>query len=145
MYGQANWASLFLIPFNLRRIVLCCAIQGSVQMTGVSAIQYYAPTIFAQIGLSAGNTLLYQAINSIIVLIAQDLCVLIVAYIGRRWTLIRANTGCECMFTFSCILLTPSPNTKYHNLGHTRLIQSFHIYLEFYLQYLCRSFTVGYT
>ncbi|CUM57875.1 unnamed protein product [Debaryomyces tyrocola] len=112
IHGQTSWASLFLIPSNLRRIFLCCAIQGSVQMTGVSAIQYYAPTIFAQIGLSAGKSLLYQAINSIIALIAQALCIATVDYTGRRWTLIGANIGCGCMFIVSCILLALFPPYK---------------------------------
>lgn len=112
MHGQTNWGSLFLIPSNLRRIVLCCAIQGSVQMTGVSAIQYYAPTIFAQIGLTPGKTLLYQAINSIIALIGQALCILTIDYTGRRWTLIGANVGCGCMFIVSCILLARFPPYK---------------------------------
>jgi hypothetical protein len=34
---------LFKNKSSFRRLVLVCAIQASVQMTGVSAIQYYSP------------------------------------------------------------------------------------------------------
>lgn len=35
---------------SFRRLFLCCALQASVQMTGVSAIQYYSVTIYGKIG-----------------------------------------------------------------------------------------------
>jgi len=60
-------------------------------MTGVSFIQYYAPSIFKQIGISTSTTLLLQAINSIIALIAQLFCVLFIDRFGRRWVIILGN------------------------------------------------------
>ena len=63
---------------SFRRLFLACALQASVQMTGVSAIQYYSVTIFAQIGISGDNALKYQAINSILALIAQAMCMALI-------------------------------------------------------------------
>ena len=41
-----SYKELFTNRSSFRRLLLVCAIQASVQMTGVSAIQYYSPTIF---------------------------------------------------------------------------------------------------
>jgi hypothetical protein len=61
-----SYVELFKNISNFRRILLACAVQASTQMTGVSAIQYFSPAIFAQIGISADKTLLYQGVNSIL-------------------------------------------------------------------------------
>jgi hypothetical protein len=57
-------------------------------MTGVSAIQYYSVTIYGQIGIDPDKAFRYQAINSVIALIAQLLCICFIDRFGRRWTLI---------------------------------------------------------
>jgi hypothetical protein len=62
-------------------------------MTGVSAIQYFSVDIFAQIGIGTTRTLQMQAINSVIALVAQFLCVVLVDRLGRRWPLIFGNLG----------------------------------------------------
>lgn len=46
----SSWKQLIESKSNFRRVFLCVALQGSVQMTGVSAIQYFSPVIFGQIG-----------------------------------------------------------------------------------------------
>ncbi|KAK3669660.1 hypothetical protein LTR78_010477 [Recurvomyces mirabilis] len=71
-----SYAELFANRSSLRRLFLACALQAACQMTGVSAIQYYSPVIFAQIGIPTGKTLQYQGINSIIALVAQFLCIM---------------------------------------------------------------------
>jgi hypothetical protein len=40
---DGGWAEIFLDKTNLRKLMLGITLQFSVQMTGVSAIQYYAP------------------------------------------------------------------------------------------------------
>ena len=40
-----SYTELFTSRSNFRRLLICCALQASIQMTGVSAIQYYSPTI----------------------------------------------------------------------------------------------------
>ncbi|KAF3919335.1 hypothetical protein ABW21_db0202748 [Orbilia brochopaga] len=76
---------------NFKRLFLAVSVQGSIQMTGVSFIQYYAPSIFKEIGISTSTTLLLQAVNSIIALIAQFCCILFIDRLGRRWVLIVGN------------------------------------------------------
>lgn len=78
-------------------------------MTGVSAIQYFSVTIFAQIGISADDALKYQAINSILALIAQAACMLLIDKFGRRPTLIIGNLVNCVMFIIATILLAIFP------------------------------------
>jgi len=90
-HAAKRWVELVKDKINFKRVFIAVSVQGSIQMTGVSFIQYYAPSIFAQIGISTSTTLLLQAINSIIALIAQALCILLIDYLGRRWVLIYGN------------------------------------------------------
>ncbi|KAK9454983.1 general substrate transporter [Dipodascopsis uninucleata] len=113
--NRASWRELFTVRSNFRRLFLSVAIQASIQMTGVSAIQYYSTTIFAQIGLSTGRTLLFQAINSIIALIGQAICILVIDLTGRRWPLIWANLGNCATFIAACILLAVYPPSRPNN------------------------------
>ncbi|KAJ5135818.1 Major facilitator superfamily domain general substrate transporter [Penicillium bovifimosum] len=103
---------------SFRRLFLCCALQASVQMTGVSAIQYYSPDIYGQIGISDEDTLKYQAINSIIALIAQFLCMMFIDRFGRRWTLIGGNLGNMVTFIVATILLAKFPPTTSNSGAH---------------------------
>ncbi|KAF2724009.1 general substrate transporter [Polychaeton citri CBS 116435] len=104
-----SYAELFTNRSSFRRLFLATAIQASVQMTGVSAIQYYSPEIFEQIGIPGDKTLLYQGISSFIALAAQFCCILFIDYTGRRWAMIGGNLGnCVC-FIISTILLAKFP------------------------------------
>lgn len=69
---------------NLRRTILVMAVQAGCQMTGVSAIQYFSPQIFAQIGISTSLSLLFQAVNAIIAFLGTTVCILTVDSVGRR-------------------------------------------------------------
>ena len=44
-----SYFELFQSRSSFRRLLLCCALQASIQMTGVSAIQYYSVTIYGKI------------------------------------------------------------------------------------------------
>src|ERR1700754_1311459 len=92
-FEAKSYLELFRSKSTFRRLFLCCALQASVQMTGVSAIQYYSPIIFGKMGISTDDTLKYQGISSIIALIAQFLCILFIDHTGRRWPLILGNLG----------------------------------------------------
>ncbi|PYI03290.1 glucose transporter [Aspergillus sclerotiicarbonarius CBS 121057] len=113
-----SYKELFTSRSSFRRLFLCCALQASVQMTGVSAIQYYSVTIYAQIGISGDETLRYQAINSIIALIAQFLCILFIDRFGRRWSLIWGNLGNMVTFIIACILLAQFPPETNNSGAH---------------------------
>jgi Na+/melibiose symporter-like transporter len=92
-----------------RRLFLACALQASVQMTGVSAIQYYSVEIYGKMGIKGDDTLKYQAISSIIALIAQFLCMCFIDRFGRRWPLILGNLGNMVTFIISTIMLAVFP------------------------------------
>ena len=81
---QKTYWDLFRDWPNLRRTILVMAIQASCQMTGVSAIQYFAPQIFAQLGIPTSETLLLQAVNAIIAFLGTSVCILIIDSVGRR-------------------------------------------------------------
>ncbi|CAG8886208.1 unnamed protein product [Penicillium egyptiacum] len=113
-----SYAELFTNRSSFRRLFLCCALQASGQMTGVSAIQYYSPQIYSQIGIANDDTLKYQAINSIIALIAQFLCMMYIDRFGRRWTLIIGNLGNMVTFIVATILLAQFPPSTNNNGAH---------------------------
>jgi sugar porter (SP) family MFS transporter len=104
-----SYKELFTDKSCFRRLFLACAIQASVQMTGVSAIQYYSVTIYELMGIKGDDTLKYQAISSVIALVAQFLCILFIDNFGRRWTLIFGNLGNMVTFIIATILLAKFP------------------------------------
>jgi sugar porter (SP) family MFS transporter len=108
-HEAASYKELFTDRSCFRRLFLACAIQGSIQMTGVSAIQYYSVTIYGLMGIKGDDTLKYQAISSVIALIAQFLCLLFIDKFGRRWTLIFGNLGNMVTFIIATILLAKFP------------------------------------
>ncbi|XDG04525.1 hypothetical protein ABKA04_004140 [Annulohypoxylon sp. FPYF3050] len=112
-----SYMELFTNISAFRRLFLACSIQAATQMTGVSAIQYFSVSIFAQIGISADDALKYQAINSILALIAQAMCMLLIDKFGRRPTLIVGNLVNCVMFVIATILLAKFPPST--NSGST--------------------------
>lgn len=104
-----SWTELFTDKSSFRRLFLACSIQASIQMTGVSAIQYYSVTIYGLMGIEGDDTLKYQAISSVIALVAQFLCILLIDRFGRRWPLILGNLGNMVTFIIATILLAKFP------------------------------------
>jgi hypothetical protein len=86
--------------------------------TGVSAIQYFSPAIFAQIGISAGQTLLYQGINSILGELAQAIFFFLIDRVGRRPLQIGGNLACALAFIIGAALLAEYPPTSTNNAAH---------------------------
>ncbi|KAN0099283.1 general substrate transporter [Hyaloscypha variabilis] len=104
-----SYKELFTSVPAFRRVLLCAALQASIQMTGVSAIQYYSTVIFAKIGISSAQTLRYQAINSVIALLGEFSCIMLIDRLGRRWPLILGNLGNMVTFIWATILLAKFP------------------------------------
>ncbi|KAL1984801.1 hypothetical protein VTN96DRAFT_8645 [Rasamsonia emersonii] len=104
-----SYTELFTSWPAFRRLFLCCALQASVQLTGVSAIQYYSVEIFNQIGIKGDDTLRYQAINTVIALVGEFCCMMLIDRFGRRWPLIIGNLGNMVTFIIACILLALFP------------------------------------
>ncbi|TAQ87826.1 hypothetical protein B7494_g3861 [Chlorociboria aeruginascens] len=112
-----SYMELFTNQSSFRRLFIACALQASVQMTGISAIQYYSVQIYGQIGIDATGTLKYQAINNIIALIGEACCVLFVDRLGRRRPLIIGNLVNMVFFLIACILIAKFPPGSTHNHG----------------------------
>ncbi|PPJ52536.1 hypothetical protein CBER1_10174 [Cercospora berteroae] len=110
-----SYAELFTNKSSFRRLLLAVSIQASVQMTGVSAIQYYSPAIFEQMGIPGSDTLKYQGISSVIAIVAQFCCILFIDYTGRRWAMIGGNIGNCITFIIATILLAKFPPGQTNN------------------------------
>jgi MFS family permease len=78
--------------------------------------RYYSVTIYGKMGIDGDETLRYQAINSVIALVGQFLCILFIDHFGRRWTLILGNLGNMVTFIIACILLALFP-PEANNIG----------------------------
>ncbi|TLD27200.1 hypothetical protein PspLS_04616 [Pyricularia sp. CBS 133598] len=104
-----SYMELFRDRSCLRRLWLAASIQASVQMTGVSSIQYYSVAIFAKMGISGSDTLKYQGISGIWALVAQALCMAFVDRLGRRWPLILGNVFNCISFIITTALLASFP------------------------------------
>ncbi|KAJ3516219.1 hypothetical protein NM208_g14871 [Fusarium decemcellulare] len=100
---------LFTDKSCFRRLFLAVAIQASVQMTGVSAIQYYSVAIYAKIGIAGDETLRYQMISSVIALVAQFTCMVLIDKTGRRKPLIGGNLFNSLTFIIATVLLAKFP------------------------------------
>ncbi|KIY45595.1 quinate permease [Fistulina hepatica ATCC 64428] len=81
---------MFVIPRNRRRLIFAAILQVYQQMTGTNAINYYAPSIFASVGVSSTTaTLFTTGLYGIVKVVTTLLYVLfIVDNVGRRRPLI---------------------------------------------------------
>ncbi|KAL3456172.1 general substrate transporter [Aspergillus heterothallicus] len=120
--GAKSYKELFANRANTRRIIIACACQASAQMTGVSAIQYFSPAIFAQIGISTSQTLLYQGINSVIGELAQFIFFFLIDRVGRRPLQIGGNIACGIAFTIGAALMAVYPPESSNSSAHWAFI-----------------------
>ncbi|EPQ25763.1 uncharacterized protein PFL1_06630 [Pseudozyma flocculosa PF-1] len=109
--SRSAWSEIFGDVQSIRKIMIGIILQFSVQMTGVSAIQYYSPQIFSNFGFSNQRTFLFQAIASIFALVGEGLCVGFVDKVGRRWPLIICNMGTGLVFIVAAALQANYPST----------------------------------
>ena len=87
-------------------------------MTGVSAIQYFSPQIFAQIGISTSLALLLSAVNAIIAFLGTTVCILTIDKVGRRPLEIY---GCLCLcvtFIINAAIIKVFPTTSKDTGAH---------------------------
>lgn len=95
-----GWGQIFHNPQNFRRVMLGVILQFSVQMTGVSFLQYYAPRIFAKVGFSTETTLLLGAAGGFPNMASQFAVVMLVDKLGRRRPLIVCNAISGFLYIF---------------------------------------------
>ena len=107
---------------NLRRTILVMMIQASCQMTGVSAIQYFSPQIFAQIGIATGTTLLLQAVNAIIAFLGTSVCIVVIDNVGRRPLEIYGAITMSVTFIINAALIKSFPATSTNTGAHWAFI-----------------------
>ncbi|KAE9407033.1 general substrate transporter [Gymnopus androsaceus JB14] len=103
-HAAKSYAELFRTRANTRRIILACACQASAQMTGVSAIQYFSPAIFAQIE------------------VAQFIFFFLIDRVGRRPLQIGGNLACAVAFVIGAALLAEFPPTSSNSAAHWSFI-----------------------
>ena len=114
----SGWSEIFGSTQNMRKVAIGVILQFSVQMTGVAAIQYYAPEIFKVFGYTNSKIFLLQSINSIIALIGEGACVLFVDKLGRRWPLIVCNAMAGACFAVATALQARFPADGPHFNKH---------------------------
>jgi sugar porter (SP) family MFS transporter len=118
----AKWSRFVTDKQAFRKVMIGIILQFSVQMTGVSALQYYAPAIFKGFGFGTEQTLLLQSINSIIAIIGEISCIVFVDRLGRRLPLIWCNMAVGSTFIVVLILqaLYPPTDASVFNVGAGR-------------------------
>ncbi|GKT47530.1 putative quinate permease [Colletotrichum spaethianum] len=95
----ATWMSLqremWLVPSNRKRAIISILLMFFQQMTGTNAINYYAPQIFASLGVEGTqNELFATGIYGLVKLIAVAVFLLFVAdSLGRRRSLLWTGIG----------------------------------------------------
>ncbi|GAM91526.1 hypothetical protein ANO11243_095780 [Dothideomycetidae sp. 11243] len=106
--GASGYKELFTNRSCFRRLILVTALQASVQMTGVSAIQYFSPEIYAGLNIGTTAALKYQGISNVLSILAQLCTILFIDYTGRRWTLIGGN-----LVNGACFIVVTAVNASF--------------------------------
>lgn len=127
----ASWKSLqkemWLIPANRKRVLISIGLMVGQQMTGTNAINYYAPQIFATLGVTGeSNELFATGIYGLVKLIAVAVFVVFVAdSLGRRRSLIFAGIGQGCAMLYIGIFIRvvqPSEGSTVSAAGYVALV-----------------------
>jgi len=134
-----GYRDLFTDRSSFRRLFLVTALQASVQMTGVSAIQYFTPDIYKTINIGTTDSLKYQAISNVLSVVAQLCTVLFTDKLGRRWPLIAGNCiNCLCFIIVTATIASfPNKSLSVQNsLGWLFIVTNWVYQVSF-------SFTCG--
>jgi len=80
---KSDWRLLFKPGFRMALFIgVALAMLG--QLMGVNAVLYYGPTIFAESGLSSGDSLFYQVIVGLVNMLTTVLALIIIDKVGRK-------------------------------------------------------------
>lgn len=134
-----GYRDLFKEKSSFRRLLLVVALQASVQMTGVSAIQYFSVPIYETIKIGTTDALKYQGISNVLSVLAQLCTILFIDRIGRRWPLIIGNAINGVCFAIVTAAIASFPNASesgQHALGWTFIVINWCYQVSF-------SFTCG--
>ncbi|KAI9152040.1 Sugar transport protein MST8 [Paramyrothecium foliicola] len=109
------------------RTVLALFILGMVQFSGIDAVTYYAPALFAQAGISSNDSsFLASGVSMIAMLVATIPAVLLADKWGRRTSAISGGLGlCALMFLIGSMYASESV----HAYGTGRWVVVISVYL----------------
>ena len=116
--GGANFKSLqremWTIPGNRRRVLISICLMIAQQMTGVNALNYYAPKIFQDLGLSDLNVGLFATgIYGVVKLVGCSCFLLFAAdSLGRRRSLLWTAIGQAAVMFYIGIYVRVHPPVK---------------------------------
>jgi MFS transporter, SP family, arabinose:H+ symporter len=80
---ETNWRMLLQPGFRMALFIgVALAMLG--QLMGVNAVLYYGPTIFAESGLSSGDSLFYQVLVGLVNMLTTVLALIIIDKVGRK-------------------------------------------------------------
>lgn len=97
---NTSWKELFTNGElqNFRRFILAGACGFLHQATGINVVIYYAPSLFAQVGLSGRMSYIMSCVGSVAFLVGSALPIAYIERIGRRRTMIFGSWLCGgCM------------------------------------------------
>ncbi|KAI3399118.1 hypothetical protein diail_7697 [Diaporthe ilicicola] len=134
-----GYCNLFTDRSSFRRLILMVALQASVQMTGVSAIQYVTPDIYKQVNIGTTDSLKYQAISNVLSVITQLCTILFIDQLGHRWSLVSGNAITGVCFIIVTAVIVSFPNAS--SSGQSALSWVFIVTNLFYQ--VSFSFTCG--
>ncbi|KAI9707873.1 MAG: hypothetical protein M1820_004479 [Bogoriella megaspora] len=117
-----TYLDLFRTWPNLRRTIITMMIQASCQMTGISAIQYFAPQIFSQIGISTSETLMLSAVNAIIAFAGTSVCILVIDSVGRRPLEIWGSAIMAATYIINAVIIKVFPSNSTNTGAHWAFI-----------------------
>lgn len=138
-HAASGYIELLKNRSSLRRLILVTAIQASVQMTGVSAIQYFAPDIYAQVGVNTNDALMYQGIGYAVSIVAQLCTIVFIDKTGRRWPMIIGNLVCS-----ACFIVTAAVIAHFDGAGSSLQNTMLWLFIAFgWLFQFSFSFTCG--
>ncbi|CAK7242387.1 MAG: hypothetical protein STHCBS139747_003877 [Sporothrix thermara] len=112
------WKEMVATKANRRRLFIGITIQAATQMTGGSAISYFLPEIYDLMGFSTSRSLPLNSISSIIALVGEISCMLLVDRLGRRWPLIIGSVVMSVTFIIGAVLMVKYPADQLNNAAH---------------------------
>ncbi|RBY83826.1 MFS transporter [Geodermatophilus sp. TF02-6] len=89
---QQGWQAL-RAPRVRAAVVVGLGLAALQQLVGINTVLYYAPTIMAQTGLTASNSILYSVVIGVVNLLMSFLSLRLIDRVGRRPLLITSLVG----------------------------------------------------
>jgi len=131
---MARFGLLFSSWAMFRRTAVACLMQFFQQMTGIDCIVYYAPTIFAGLGLSGRTTsLLASGVIGIVFVICTIPAIALIDKVGRRPLLVAGGIGMAiCLIIVAALVGTFQADWKSHQAAAWTSVTFIWLYVGFF-------------